>query len=227
MLIICFVLCPFDAGIIRRLQSSAIFLILSPECVTGRPRLRPKDDMNELDDTYYINKVLDGHTEYFARLVDRYSHRMYVLIVKIVRNREEAEEVTQDVFLKTFRTLHRFKGECRFSTWLYRIAYTTAISATRKKRNEFMYLEDLAIDNVADSQVDEAFGRDDSAPLLEKLEKGLALLSPDERGLISLFYTENHSVEEIAAVTGLSESNVKVKLHRIRKKLYLIINDMP
>ncbi len=183
--------------------------------------------MNELDDTYYIKKVLDGDTEYFARLVDRYSHRIYVLIVKIVRSKEEAEEVTQDVFLKTFRTLHKFKGECRFSTWLYRIAYTTAISATRKKRNEFLYIEDLTINNVADSQVDETFDNDDSAPLLLKLEKGIELLSPDERGLITLFYMENHPVEEIAAVTGLSESNVKVKLHRIRKKLYVIINEMP
>ena len=183
--------------------------------------------MNELDDTYYINKVLDGHTEYFSRLVDRYSHRMYVLIFKIAGNREDAEEVTQDVFLKTFRTLHKFKRECRFSTWLYRIAYTSAISATRKKRKEFVSLEDLAINNIADSQVDEAFNGDDSTLLLGKLEKGLELLSPDERGLLSLFYTENHPVEEIAAVTGLSESNVKVKLHRIRKKLYSIINDMP
>ncbi len=183
--------------------------------------------MNELDDTYYINKVLDGHTEYFSRLVDRYSHRMYVLIFKIAGNREEAEEVTQDVFLKTFRTLHKFKGECRFSTWLYRIAYTSAISATRKKRKEFVSLDDLALNNIADSQVDDAFNGDDSALLLAKLEKGLELLSPDERGLISLFYTENHSVEEIATVTGLSGSNVKVKLHRIRKKLYSIINDMP
>lgn len=152
---------------------------------------------------------------------------MYVLIFKIVRNKEEAEEVTQDVFLKIFQTLHKFKGECRFSTWLYRIAYTTAISATRKKRNEFLYLEDLTINNVADSQVDETFNKDDSALLVAKLEKGIDLLSPDERGLISLFYMENHPIEEIAAVTGLSESNVKVKLHRIRKKLYLIINDMP
>ena len=183
--------------------------------------------MNEWDDTYYIKKILDGHTEYFARLVDRYSHCMYVLILKIVRSKEEAEELTQDVFLKTFQNLYKFKGECRFSTWLYRIAYTTAISATRKKRNEFLYLEDLTINNVADEQVDEAFNKDDSAQLLTKLEKGIELLSPDERGLITLFYMENHPVEEIAAVTGLSESNVKVKLHRIRKKLYLIIKEMP
>lgn len=97
--------------------------------------------MNELDDTYYIKRTLDGDTEYFARLVERYSHRIYFLIFKIIRQQQEAEEVTQDVFLKTFRLLHTFKGNCRFSTWLYRIAYTTAISATRKKRMNFCILK--------------------------------------------------------------------------------------
>lgn len=197
------------------------------KCVTGKTELRPKDDMDKWDDTYYIKKVLDGYTEYFGRLVDRYSHCIYVLVFKIVRSKEEAEEVTQDVFLKTFQNLYKFKGECRFSTWLYRIAYTTAISAARKKRNEFLYLEDLTINNVADEQVDEMFNSDNSAQLLTKLERGIELLSSDERGLISLFYMENHSIEEIAVVTGLSESNVKVKLYRIRKKLYLIVNEMP
>lgn len=183
--------------------------------------------MNELDDTYYIKKVLDGYTEYFARLVNRYSQRIYALIFKIIRNKEDAEEITQDVFLKTFRTLHKFNGDCRFSTWLYRIAYTTTISATRKKRNKLLYLDDPALNNIADTQVDETFNHDDSATLNVKLEKGIELLSPEDRGLVSLFYAENHSIEEIASVTGLSESNVKVKLHRIRKKLYLIIQEMP
>lgn len=195
--------------------------------VTGILKQRPKDDMNKLDDIYYIKKILDGDTEFFARLVDRYSHRIYLLILRIVHRKEEAEEVTQDVFLKTFQVLHTFKGDCRFSTWLYRIAYTTAISATRKKRNEFLYIEDQTINNVVDSQVDETFDETNNSELLAKLEKAIELLPPDERGLISLFYMEEHSIEEIATVTGMTESNVKVKLHRIRKKLYVIVEDMP
>lgn len=182
--------------------------------------------MNELDDTYYIKKTLDGDTEYFARLVERYSHRIYFLIFKIIRHQQEAEEVTQDVFLKTFQLLHTFKGNCRFSTWLYRIAYTTAISATRKKRNEFLYIEEKTINNVVDSQIDETLNDTEHAELLVKLEKAVELLPAEERGLISLFYMENQPIEDIAVVTGLTESNVKVKLHRIRKKLYLIIKGL-
>ena len=187
--------------------------------------MRQKDDMNELDDTYYIRKILDGDMEFFSRLVDRYSHRDYLLILKIVRYKEEAEELTQDVFVKVFQVLHSFKGDCRFSTWLYRIAYNTAISATRKKKREFLYIEENTIDNVLDEKVQETLDDEQNEEQLQKLEKAVSLLPPDERGLISLFYNEAHSIEEIAEITGLSVSNIKVKLHRVRKKLYVILKE--
>lgn len=186
-----------------------------------------KGHMNKLDDTYYIQKTLDGETDFFSRLVDRYSHRIYLLILKIIRQREDAEELTQDVFIKAYKVLSSFKGDCRFSTWLYRIAYNQAISATRKKKHEFLYIEEDTINNVLDQHVDDALNDNDNSELLSKLGKALEVLPPEERGLISLFYTDDHSVEEIAAITGMTESNVKVKLHRTRKKLYVIINEMP
>ncbi len=182
--------------------------------------------MNELNDTYYIQRTLDGDIDYFSRLVDRYSDRIYALVFKIVRRKEDAEELTQDVFLKTFRQLQTFKGECRFSTWLYRIAYTTAISATRKKRPEFLYLEDRTINNVKDDELEAALNDTDNSEKLEKLGKAVELLPPDERGLITLYYMEAHPIEEIATVTGMTQTNVKVKLHRIRKKLYLIMEEL-
>lgn len=186
-----------------------------------------KGHMNKLDDTYYIQKTLDGETDFFSRLVDRYSHRIYLLILKIIRQREDAEELTQDVFIKAYKVLSSFKGDCRFSTWLYRIAYNQAISATRKKKHEFLYIEEDTINNVLDQHVDDALNDNDNSELLSKLGKALEILPPEERGLISLFYTDDHSIEEIAAITGMTEANVKVKLHRTRKKLYVIINEMP
>ncbi len=182
--------------------------------------------MNELDDTYYIQKTLDGNIEYFSRLIDRYSSKVYALVIPIVRCKEDAEELTQDIFLKTFKVLSGFKGECRFSTWLYRIAYNTAISATRKKKMEFLYVEEQTINNVMEEDMDEVFNESGNNLLLAKLEKAVAQLPPDERALLSLYYTEEQSMEEIAAITHLSISNVKVKLHRIRKKLYIIIQKM-
>lgn len=188
--------------------------------------MRPKGNMDKLDDIYYIRKTLDGEIEFFSRLVDRYSRQVYLLILKIVRQKEDAEELTQDVFIKAFKVLSSFKGECRFSTWLYRIAYNQSISATRKKRYEFLYIEEETIRNVEDQAVNDALSETDSVELLLKLNRALELLLPDERGLISLFYMEEHTIDEIADITELTATNVKVKLHRIRKKLYVIINGM-
>lgn len=181
--------------------------------------------MNELEDTYYIQKILNGDTDFFSRLVDRYSHRVYLLVLKIVRRKEEAEELTQDIFVKIFQVLHTFKGDCRFSTWLYRIAYNTAISAVRKKRHEFLCLEERTFENIPDENVRHTLENDTDEERLQKLEKALGNLLPEERGLIGLFYTEEHSIDEIAAITGLSVSNIKVKLHRTRKKLYVIMEE--
>ena len=98
--------------------------------------------MVQNDETQYIARILDGDTECFSAFLDRYSRPLYVLIVQIVGCSEDAEELVQDVFLKAFRCLGSYRGECRFSTWLYRIAYTTAVSATRKKKQEFLYIEE-------------------------------------------------------------------------------------
>ncbi|MCS2714378.1 sigma-70 family RNA polymerase sigma factor [Bacteroides thetaiotaomicron] len=94
--------------------------------------------MEQKDESYYIERILDGETEYFSVFLDRYSRPLYTLVVQIVGCPEDAEELLQDIFLKAFRNLNRYKGECRFSTWIYRIAYNTAISATRKKKQEFL-----------------------------------------------------------------------------------------
>lgn len=89
-----------------------------------------------------------------------------------------------------------------------------------------MYIEEKTINYVVDSQIDETLNDTEHTELLVKLEKAVELLPAEERGLISLFYMENQPIEDIAVVTGLTESNVKVKLHRIRKKLYLIIEKL-
>lgn len=185
--------------------------------------MRPNGKMINHDQEY-INKVIQGETEYFGPLTASYSQEIFLLILKIIRNREDAEELTQDTFLKAFRTLSTFKGECRFSTWLYRIAYNTAISATRKKKQEFLYIDEQTINQVSDTDMDEQFENGIREEQLASLNEALNHLPPDERGMILLFYREQKTIEEITTVTGLSLSNVKVKLHRIRKKLYLMLN---
>lgn len=175
-------------------------------------------------DRYYIERINKGDTECFACLVDKYSRQVFTLIVKIVWCREDAEELTQDTFIKVFRSLPSFKGDSAFSTWLYRIAYNTAISQVRKKKYEFLSMDEEDWNRVSEETVTAALENADNEQQQALLDQALAQLPPNERGLIHLFYFEEKTVEEIASISGLSESNVKTKLHRIRKKLYVLLS---
>ncbi len=185
--------------------------------------MRPIGNMKTQDELY-IRRIQNGDTECFGHIVEHYSKPVFLLICGIVRNQEDAEELTQDVFLKIYRTLKNFQGNSLFSTWLYRVAYNTAISYTRKKKQEFLYIEEQTMNNISDRDVDEAFENTVTEENLQALHRAIDKLSPDERGIITLFYMEEKTIEDIAEVTTLSSSNVKVKLHRIRKKLYLMLN---
>ena len=135
-----------------------------------------------------------------------------------------AEELTQDVFLKAFQQLSSFKAESTFSTWIYRIAINIAISAVRKKRNDVLRLDDSVFANLSDTQVDAAL-EDESEEQMERLQQAMNQLEADERALITLYYLEEKPLAEVAFILGMTEGNAKVKLHRIRKKLYVLIKN--
>ncbi|MDR1675780.1 MAG: RNA polymerase sigma factor [Tannerella sp.] len=179
--------------------------------------------MESVSDISYIKRIQAGETQCFASLLERYGRPVHSLIVKVVGNREDAEELTQDVFLKAYRSLASFQGNSRFSTWLYRIAYNTAISATRKKKYEWLALEDCLPEQLAEEDASNVPEQESDDEQLERLEEAMKRLSPDERALILLFYRQEKSIEEIAAITGLTVSNVKTRLHRIRKKLFVLM----
>ncbi|MDR1623987.1 MAG: sigma-70 family RNA polymerase sigma factor [Tannerellaceae bacterium] len=178
-------------------------------------------------DTYYIKRIQEGDTTAYTCILDKYSRQVYSLAFKVVHNKEDAEELAQDVFLKVFKHLNGFKGDSSFSTWVYRIAYNTAISYTRKKKQEYLAIEEAAIANVAEEEeeVADALEQTDSDRQMEILDKALAQLPPDERAMILFFYMEGKSIDEIASITAFSVSNVKTKLHRIRKKLFVLIKE--
>ena len=179
-----------------------------------------------MTDACYIEKIQAGETECFSILLDRYSRSVFSLIVRITNNREDAEELTQDVFLKAFRSLSSFQGNSLFSTWLYRIAYNVAISASRKKKQTWLTIEESMIDNVSEDEINDDIEQLEKEEQLSRLEQALEQLLPDERAFVSLFYMQAKKADEIATITGLSISNVKTKLHRIRKKLLLLMQAM-
>jgi len=182
--------------------------------------------MDRLSDNYYVEQVLSGETDAFSFLLNKYSRQVFSLIVRMVGNREDAEELTQDVFIKAYRSLPQFRGDSSFSTWIYRIAYNIAVSATRKRKPETVPIDDNILSNVPDEPDDAFLENTDASMRVFYLNRALERLTPEERSMIVLFYKDNRSMDEIAKITGLTETNVKTKIFRIRKKLYVWIKSM-
>ena len=176
------------------------------------------------EESHIIKEILNGKTEQYEYFLDRYGQQVFVLVDRIVSCQEDAEELTQDVFLKAFQQLSSFKAESTFSTWIYRIATNIAISAVRKKRNDVLRLDDSVFANLSDTQVDAEL-EDESEEQMERLQQAMNQLEADERALITLYYLEEKPLVEVAFILGLTEGNAKVKLHRIRKKLYVLIKN--
>jgi RNA polymerase sigma factor (sigma-70 family) len=176
--------------------------------------------MKYQDDNHYIDRVLGGDVAAYSMLVSKHKNLVFSIALKILNNREDAEEVAQDCFLKVFQALKTFEKKSKFSTWLYRIVYNAAISKTRKKKLELVPMDNYVIHNYTLDEV--AGGIDEIDPEQQKImiERAMERLTNDENLLITLFYKGENSIEEISNITGLSMSNVKVRLHRIRKKLH-------
>jgi len=175
--------------------------------------------MDKNSDQIYIDKVLQGDTNAFAYLINRYKDMVYTIAIKIVKSHEDAEEVAQDSFLKAYEKLDSFKGNSKFSTWLYTIAYRNSISKIRKKKVATSDIDEYVMDNYSEGS---------EFPQLEAIKNGeqqkyireaIGRLPEKDALLITLFYMNESSVEEIEQITNLTQSNIKVKLFRARKKL--------
>jgi RNA polymerase sigma-70 factor (ECF subfamily) len=173
--------------------------------------------MIEKDDIFYIEQIRKGNAGAYAYLVNRYSNMVYSLVLKLLKNETDAEDLAQEVFIAAYGSLNSFKGNAKFSTWIYRIAYNKAISQLRKKNIEFSTENDLLLENNSEPIFQSP--QTDEEEKINLLQAYIRLLSDEEQLLIMLHYFENQSIEDISLVTGLTEANVKVKLFRTRKKL--------
>lgn len=177
-------------------------------------------------DHYYVKRVQEGDEACFACLIDKYSTQIHTLILRIVGSREDAEELSQDVFMKVYKNISSFKGSSSFSTWIYRIAYNTAISATRRRKMEYLAIEESQLNNVSEEALNDSMACLDHSERIVRLEHALELLLPNERAMILLFYMQEKTIDDMTQITGLSNSNVKTKLHRIRKKIVILLQEM-
>jgi RNA polymerase sigma-70 factor (ECF subfamily) len=176
------------------------------------------------NDEKIINQIIAGDSNAFSVLVDRYKDLVFTLSLKMLKNREEAEEVAQDTFIKVFKSLSKFKGDSKFSTWIYKVTYNSCLDRLKKNKKEQLK---VAIDEYTEHQVktiDNALENMVEEERQQAIKACLELLPPDDSFLLTLYYFEEQSLDEIAKVVGLTANNVKVKLFRSRKKLTSILN---
>jgi len=180
--------------------------------------------MTGQSDTYYIDNVLKGDKGAYSYLVNRYSGMVYSIALKFLNNETDAEDLSQDVFVSAYRSLASFKGNSKFSTWIYRITYNKAISQLRKKNPERLTDNEQFIEKQGGIDASSVLISDEeSAERL--LGEAIKQLPENEQILIMLHYFEDQSMEEISVISGMSVSNVKVKLFRIRKKLKELLSE--
>ena len=161
----------------------------------------------------------------FELIVAQYSEQLYWQIRRMVLSHEDANDLLQNTFVKAWLNIDYFRAEAKLSTWLYRIAYNTAVSHARRTRPKHCGIDERRLAALPDSEADRLEEWAEKQERLDALNRAVERLDPEERALVTLFYYEDRSVGECAAITELSEGNVKVQLHRIRKKLYVLVND--
>jgi len=173
-----------------------------------------------LGDNEIISRVLRGEQNAYAELVNRYQAYVFTLVLRMIKSREDAEEVAQDVFIKAYRSLADFRGESKFSTWLYTIANTTSITFLRKKKLDVHSLDNEKVFEVADSK-DSGFRANlvEQKSRVNMVNEAIAMLSPDDAEIITLFYKAEQNLEEISRILRLETNTVKVRLHRARTRL--------
>ena len=176
-------------------------------------------------DQYLIQQTLAGDTRAYGQLVSRYQDLVYTVAIRMMKVREEAEEVAQDSFIKAYESLESYRGESKFSSWLYSIVYRKSLDRLRKnKRSQTTeLLETITADQAAN--VEHALARLEAEERKEYIRACIAQLPEQEAALVTFYYFEELSVKEIAAITDLSVDNIKVKLYRSRKKLFSLLKD--
>ncbi len=174
-------------------------------------------------DQYLIDKILNGDSSAFGELVDRYQNFVFTIAIRMLKVTEEAEEVAQDSFIKAFDSLASFRGEAKFSTWLYRIVYHKALDRIKKNKRQQTYeiIEEITDDSLDHIENGLEFMLNEERTKV--IKRCIAQLPEDDAAIISLYYFEEQSVKEIAEITNLTEDNIKIKLYRSRKKLFSLL----
>jgi RNA polymerase sigma-70 factor (ECF subfamily) len=174
-----------------------------------------------INDELLAAKALGGDLGAFEELVNRYKKSVFTIVYRIIGQYQEAEDITQEVFLIVYEKLYQFDVGKKFAPWIHRIAVNTTITALRKKKKvvNVMFDETYIQDNVTGSDLDDPqviFERNELSSFINEV---IMELPENYRIIIALRYQMDYSNGEIAEVLGISKENVEVKVHRARKAM--------
>ena len=172
-----------------------------------------------------IKSCLEGDTKAFQQLVERYKNLVFTLSIKMLKNREEAEEVSQDVFVKIYQSLNKFKGDSKLSSWIYKITFHKCLDVIKKNKkfqadvelNDYNSAHLESIDNALQTLINEE--------RQQMIRQCINKLPSIDAVLLTMHYFDELTLEEIADIVKLKTNNVKVKLYRARQKLATILNE--
>ena len=166
-----------------------------------------------------IKAILAGDSREFSVLVDAYKNIVFTVALRMLKNREEAEEVAQDTFIKVYKSLRNFKGDSKLSTWIYRIAYNTSLDRLKKNNKN---LGNIAIDEIEGFEIkdlDDALEQLVSSERSDLIKRCIAKLSPKDSAILTLFYFEEKNLKELGTILKMNENSAKVGLFRARARL--------
>lgn len=187
-----------------------------------------KNNFTSMSDEELVQFIVhNGNTNLFGLLYDRYGQKVYSKCLGFAESRDAAEDLTQDVFVKLYLNLKKFRGDSKFSTWLYAFVYNHCVNyykvLSRKRRNEETLNDDLGYGDLVEEEIsdEEIFSL-----ALDKLQKALQLLDSDDKIVLLMKYQDDKSIKEIAALLDLGESAIKMRLHRAKKKIVELYNSL-
>ena len=185
-----------------------------------------------LEDFKFIDMAVAGDDKAYAKLLTRYKRPVYHMILKMVRNTDDAEDLTMESFSKAFRSLHRFKKDFTFSTWLFRIATNNTIDFIRKKKLNTLSIENTYTDDDGQSVSIDIMDKNNDpqeeaikAQKEELMQVFVGMLPPKYQKLVRLRYFHELSYEEIAKELEAPLGTVKAQLHRARELMHDLIKN--
>ncbi len=180
-----------------------------------------------MNDAELINQVLKGNSNAFTFLVNRYQKLVVHITGRLIQRQDELEDICQEVFMKVYQNLGKYRNECKLSTWIATIAYNTSINYLRKfkKGDEVNPDDSAALRNLTDLRP----GDYEKADLHRYIREQIELLPVQYRTVLTLFHLEEFSYQEIEQITGMPEGTIKSYLFRakalLKEKLKFIVDE--